>query len=88
MWYCASTETPMHYLLITNQQEEFNYKSPGSIARALVLSVSVCYHARLQKREEYENVVVKCFTGPIHLPGGVEQFRDEIRWYFMNIVQC
>ena len=43
--------------------------------------MSVCYHARLQKREEYENVVVKCFTGPIHLPGGVEQFRDEIRWY-------
>ena len=56
------------------------YKSPGPVARALVLALSVCYHARLQRREDFENGVVGAFTGPITLPGGAQQFRDEIRW--------
>ena len=54
---------------------------PDDITRALVLSLSVCYHARLQEREEFEDEVTKSFTGLINLPGGVQQFRDEIRWY-------
>lgn len=59
-----------------------DYVSPGSITRALILSLSLCYHARLEKREEYEIEVVEMFTGPIGLPGGsqAQQFRDEIRW--------
>ena len=51
----------------------------GKVARSLVLAISVCYHARLQDREEYEEGVAKQFT-PSLLPGGVDQFRDEIRW--------
>ena len=61
-------------------QNDFKYTSPGPIARALILSLSVCYHARLEKRGEYEEGVVKCFTGPIKLSNGAQQFRDEIRW--------
>ncbi len=62
-------------------KDEIIYQSPGRIARALVLSLSVCYHARLQDRREYEYGVINSFTGPISLPNGAEQFRDEIRWY-------
>ncbi len=53
---------------------------PGPVARALVLALSVCYHARLEKREDYEEGVVQKFTGPIRLSHGSQQFRDEIRW--------
>ena len=56
------------------------YQPPSRIARALVLSLSLCYHARLAKRDKYEDGVTTCFTGPINLPGGSQQFRDEIRW--------
>lgn len=49
-----------------------------------MLSLSVCYHARLHNREEYEMMVVNHFTGVIGLPGGPQQFRDEIRWYDKN----
>ena len=62
-------------------KDEYVYESPGAIARALVLSLSVCYHARLQNRAEYEEGVANCFTGPISLPNGAHQFRNEIRWY-------
>ncbi len=62
-------------------QEEFEgYQSLGPVARALVLSLSLCYHARLEERGEYEEGVVARFAGPISLPGGAQQFRDEIRW--------
>ena len=56
------------------------YASPGPIARALVLALSVCYHARLQNRAEYEEGVATHFRDPIQLVGGAQQFRDEIRW--------
>ena len=56
------------------------YASPGPIARALILALSVCYHARLQNRAEYEDGVATHFRGPIQLQGGAQQFRDEIRW--------
>ena len=62
------------------------YISPGSITRALVLALSVCYHARLQDRKDYEEGVVEHFIGPINLPGGSQQFTDEIRWYGMGLM--
>jgi len=55
-----------------------------ALTRSLVLAVSVCYHARLGDREEYEKGVVKKFTPPLALPGGREQFRSEIRWYIVQ----
>ncbi len=64
-------------------KDEFINQPPGPIARALVLSLSVCYHARLQDRKEYEDGVINSFTDPISLPNGAEQFRDEIRWYII-----
>ena len=54
---------------------------PSSIAKALVLAVSVCYHARLQDREAYEDLMARQFQNPINLPRGAEDFRDIIRWY-------
>ncbi len=61
-------------------QNNFKYISPGPIARALILSLNVCYHARLEKKEDYEDGVVQKFTYPIILLNGAQQFRDEIRW--------
>ena len=51
-----------------------------ALTRSLVLAVGVCYHARLSDRKEYENGVAKEFTTPLALPGGKQQFRNEIRW--------
>ena len=53
----------------------------NDITWALVLSLSVCYHARLQNRAEYEEVIAQEFTGALYLPRGSEQFREEIRWW-------
>jgi hypothetical protein len=51
------------------------------ITTALILAVSVCYHARLQKkRMEYEDRVCAKFVAPLALPGGAAQFRNEIIW--------
>ena len=47
----------------------------NEVARSLILSVNVCYHARLQKREDYEDGVVQRLK-----LNGREQFLDEIRW--------
>lgn len=69
------------YIYFRFVQGDFvGYQSPGPIARALVLALSVCYHARLQDRSEYEEGVAKHFKGPIQLTRGSQQFRDEIRW--------
>ena len=58
------------------------------VSRSLVLALSVCYHARLQDRTDYENGVSKQFIPPLALPGGVVQFKDEIKWYtFFMLVQ-
>ena len=51
-----------------------------ALTRSLVLAVSVCYHARQGDRKEYEEGVANEFTAPLALPGGREQFRNEIRW--------
>ena len=56
---------------------------PGNtrgLTRSLILALSVCYHARLSNREEYEEGVAREFVAPLNLPDGVQQFRNEIRW--------
>ena len=58
----------------------------NDITRALVLSLSVCYHARLQNRDEYEEMIAQEFTGTLCLPRGSEQFRNEIRWWVTKYV--
>ena len=60
----------------------------GKVPWALILSLSVCYHARLQERNDYEAEIVKQFQSPLDeledqskkplTPG---QFKAEIRWY-------
>ena len=50
------------------------------LTRSLILALSVCYHARLSNRNEYEEGVAREFVAPLNLPGGVQQFRNEIRW--------
>ena len=51
------------------------------LTRSLILSISVCYHARLNDREEFEEEIAHEFTAPLTLSGGADQFRNEIRWY-------
>ena len=50
------------------------------ITRALILALCICYHARLQERREYVDGVVQQFKSPLTIPGGVEQFCNEIKW--------
>ena len=50
------------------------------LARSLILTVSVCYHARLSDRREFEDQIVLEFTPPVALSRGAVQFRDEIKW--------
>ena len=56
-------------------------ESTTFLTRSLVLSLSVCYHARLRVRSTYEVEVSKQFSSPLRLPGGAKQFRNEIQWY-------
>ena len=58
---------------------------PSNIARALILAVSVCYHARLQDREAYEDLMAGQFKNPLCLPRGAEDIRDVIRWYIVML---
>ena len=53
---------------------------PCDITSALILAVSVCYHSRLQHREDYERVVSSRFVPPLALPGGAAQFINKITW--------
>lgn len=62
------------------QRKYADYESPSAATRALILSLNVCYDARLINRDEYEKGVVEFFKGPIKLAHGSDQFRDEIRW--------
>ena len=50
------------------------------LTRSLILAVSVCYHARLSERKKYEEGVAAEFTSPLTLSGGVNEFRNVIRW--------
>ena len=50
------------------------------LIRSLILAVSVCYHARLSDRKEYEEKVADKFTAPLLLSGGAMEFNSVIRW--------
>ena len=52
----------------------------NDLTRSLILAVSVCYHARLTDRKEYEEGVSGMFTAPLTLTRGEEEFRNVIRW--------
>ena len=58
---------------------------PDPITRSLLLAISVCYHARLRDREDYEEGVSAQFVAPLGLPEGAAQFRKEIQWYPHNV---
>ena len=56
------------------------------MSRALVLSIGVCYHARLQEREPYRRAVAPSFSRPCQLPGGHKRILKEItRWATLAI---
>jgi len=42
------------------------------------MAVAVCYHARLQERNEFEKVIVPKFLRPFSIPGDQDRFSDEI----------
>ena len=50
------------------------------LTRSLILAVSVCYHARLSDRKEYERKVAREFSAPLLLSDGKIEFRNVIRW--------
>ena len=49
-----------------------------ALTHSLILAVHVCYHARLNERTQYEEGIVREFSPPLALIGGVEQFRNVI----------
>ena len=57
------------------------------ITRALVLSLGVCYQARLQDREPFRRAVAPSFSLPCLLHGGHKRMLDEITRYFRQITQ-
>ena len=50
------------------------------LTRSLILAVSVCYHARLSDRKDYERKVAREFGSPLALSGGKTEFMNVIRW--------
>ena len=48
------------------------------VTRALVLSLGVCYQARLRDRDAFRRHVAQAFTGPCPLSDGAQQIKDEI----------
>ena len=49
-----------------------------SVVRRLIMAVAVCYHARLQERDDFENSIVNEFLPPFVIPEGRLQFINEI----------
>ena len=72
---------PPHFLSASLHPARALPRPPDPITRSLILAISVCYHARLQEREDYEKGVASQFVFPLRLPGGTAQFRNEIQWY-------
>jgi hypothetical protein len=68
------------YEFITFLKDTPKHQHPSNITSALILAVSVCYHARLQERTEYEDRISAKFVAPLALPSGAAQFRNEIIW--------
>ncbi len=62
------------------------YEAPNHITRALILSISVCYRARLHNREDFDDHVSLCFVSPLSKIDGANQFYSEIKWYVISLV--
>ena len=69
---------------MNSQRQQDGSPAPVSqssdLTHSLILAVSVCYHARLSDRTEYEDKVAHEFTAPLALHGGATEFRNVIRW--------
>ena len=50
-----------------------------------MLTIAVCYYAKLQWREEFENYIAPLLMR--NAPDAPEIFKEEIRRYFISIVQ-
>ncbi|XP_078381354.1 E3 ubiquitin-protein ligase rnf213-alpha-like isoform X3 [Oculina patagonica] len=61
----------------TGEQDEMD-QPLDDVTRALVLSLGVCYQARLQDREPYRRAVAQSFSNPCQLPGGHRRILQEI----------
>ncbi|PFX29705.1 E3 ubiquitin-protein ligase RNF213 [Stylophora pistillata] len=62
-----------------DEYEQDELEQPlDDVTRAVVLSLGVCYHARLQDREPYRRAVAESFANPCQLPGGHERILKEI----------
>ena len=55
-----------------------------AITRSVILAVSICYHAKLQDRTDFEDCIVQEFITPLKL-AEKKQFCNEIRWYMNTI---
>eukprot|EP00731_Ephydatia_muelleri_P007093 Em0003g1341a len=68
-----------------NRSPLFNEVHPNSmhdnsqkLTHSLVMALAVCYHSRLNDREDYETKVCTQFKPPLILQRGSDQFRKEI----------
>ena len=57
------------------------------MTRALILTLGVCYHARLESRKKFEKKILLSFINPISVKKAAEKggaiFRNEIKWYLI-----
>ena len=67
--YEATYVRMSHYLFI---------QPVDPVVRSLIMAVAVCYHARLQEREDFETSIVNEFLPPFVVPEGKQQFVNEI----------
>lgn len=66
-----------------SQERTFLFRHPrvlDPITRSLVLSLGVCYQARLQQREAFQHYIVRHFCTPCSLFGGAQQMKNEIAY--------
>ena len=65
-----------------NQDDDYgdeNEVEPvNQIARLMVLTLGVCYHSSLEKREKYRSKVIHAFNGPYNLPNKEITFVKEL----------
>jgi len=63
---------------INGNGDEVNYKPPENLIRALILALGVCYHARLQVREEYREYIARRFIYLLALVDGANTILENI----------
>ena len=69
--YLCCIELHMYMYMSVMQQVDF-------VVRSLIMAVAVCYHAKLQERDDFENSIVNEFLSPFAIPEGRKQFANEI----------